>query len=79
MINVLTLNKIAACGTSKFGADYAVSDNCDAPEAVMVRSAKMHDMEFKDKLLEHYESQSETIEKFRHMLPYEEWTEYTPN
>ena len=51
MINVLTLNKIAACGTSKFGADYAVSDSCDAPEAVMVRSAKMHDMEFKDNLL----------------------------
>ncbi len=51
MINVLTLNKIAACGTSRFGADYAVSDSCDAPEAVMVRSAKMHDMEFKDNLL----------------------------
>ena len=51
MINVLTLNKIAACGTSKFGANYAVTDNCDAPEAVMVRSAKMHDMEFKDNLL----------------------------
>ena len=51
MINVLTLNKIAACGTSKFGADYAVSDSCDAPEAVMVRSATMHDMEFKDNLL----------------------------
>ena len=51
MINVLTLNKIAACGTSRFGADYAVSDSVDAPEAVMVRSAKMHDMEFKDNLL----------------------------
>ena len=51
MYNILTLNKIAACGTSRFGADYAVSDSCDAPEAVMVRSAKMHDMEFKDNLL----------------------------
>lgn len=52
MINVLTLNKIAAVGTNKFDtAKYAVTDNCDAPEAIMVRSAKMHDMEFKDNLL----------------------------
>ena len=51
MYNVLTLNKIAAVGTSRLGADYNVTDNCDAPEAILVRSAKMHDMEFKDNLL----------------------------
>ena len=51
MVNVLTLNKIAAVGTSRLGADYNVTDSCDAPEAIMVRSAKMHDMEFKDNLL----------------------------
>ena len=51
MVNVLTLNKIAAVGTSRLGADYNVTDTCDAPEAIMVRSAKMHDMEFKDNLL----------------------------
>ena len=51
MVNVLTLNKIAAVGTSRLGSDYNVTDNCDAPEAIMVRSAKMHDMEFKDNLL----------------------------
>ena len=52
MANILTLNKIAAVGTDKFDkAKYTVTDNCDAPEAIMVRSAKMHDMEFKDNLL----------------------------
>ena len=51
MYNILTLNKIAAVGTSRLGADYNVTDTCDAPDAVMVRSAKMHDMEFKDNLL----------------------------
>lgn len=52
MINIQTLNKIAACGTDKFDKKvYAVSDACEAPEAIMVRSAKMHDMEFKDNLL----------------------------
>ncbi len=51
MYNVLTLNKIAAVGTSRLGDNYSVTDNCDAPEAIMVRSAKMHDMEFKDNLL----------------------------
>lgn len=52
MYNILTLNKIAAVGTDKFdGAKYTVSDKCSAPDAIMVRSAKMHDMEFSDNLL----------------------------
>ena len=32
--------------------------------------------DFKDRILECYESQKDTIEKFRHMLPYENWQEY---
>ncbi|MGN0611863.1 MAG: 3-phosphoglycerate dehydrogenase family protein [Ruminiclostridium sp.] len=52
MYNILTLNKIAAVGTSRFDtAKYTVSDDCAAPDAIMVRSAKMHDMEFAPNLL----------------------------
>ncbi len=46
MYNILTLNKIAACGTDKFDKNlYACSDNAENPTAVMVRSASMHEME----------------------------------
>lgn len=52
MINVLTLNKIAKCGTDIFDRDkYAVGDNIQNPNAIMVRSAKMHDMEFDKDML----------------------------
>lgn len=52
MYNILTLNKIAACGTDIFDKNtYAVSDSTDAPAAIMVRSAKMHDMQFPKDLL----------------------------
>lgn len=52
MYDILTLNKIAACGTDIFDkAAYAVSDNAADPAAIMVRSAKMHDMQFGDDLL----------------------------
>lgn len=52
MYDILTLNKIAACGTDIFDkAAYAVSDNAADPTAIMVRSAKMHDMQFGENLL----------------------------
>ncbi len=52
MYNIQTLNKIAAVGTCKFDtAKYAISDDCATPDAIMVRSAKMHDMAFADNLL----------------------------
>ncbi len=52
MYNILTLNKIAACGTDIFDkAAYTVGDAVENPTAVMVRSAKMHDMQFGDDLL----------------------------
>lgn len=52
MYNIQTLNKIAAIGTSKFDSSkYTVSDTVENPEAIMVRSAKLHDMEFGSNLL----------------------------
>ncbi len=52
MYNIQTLNKIAAIGTSRFDtACYTVGDEVANPTAIMVRSAKMHDMEFGSDLL----------------------------
>lgn len=52
MYNIQTLNKIASCGTDVFDKNnYTVADNCENPEAIMVRSAAMHDMEFGSNLL----------------------------
>lgn len=51
MYNVLTLNKIAAVGTSRLGENYSYGDDVQNPDAVLVRSAAMHDMEFADNLL----------------------------
>lgn len=52
MYNVLTLNKIAAVGTDLFDREkYTVSDSEENPAAIMVRSAKMHDMEMPESLL----------------------------
>ncbi len=46
MYNILTLNKIAACGTDKFDKNlYACGDAFENPTAVMVRSASMHETE----------------------------------
>ena len=42
---VLTLNNISPVGLERFGSDYAVSDDTDAPDAILLRSYKMHDME----------------------------------
>ena len=51
MYNVLTLNKIAAVGTSRLGEGYSCGDDVQNPDAILVRSAAMHDMEFGDNLL----------------------------
>lgn len=51
MYNVLTLNKIAAVGTSRLGENYSYGDDVKNPDAVLVRSAAMHDMEFESNLL----------------------------
>ena len=47
MKNVLCLNKIAAVGTDKLDrAEYNVGTDVQNPDAIMVRSATMHDMTF---------------------------------
>ena len=52
MYNILTLNKIAACGTDLLPKDnYAISDSEANPDAVVVRSASMHEMELGSNLL----------------------------
>lgn len=45
------LNPIAQVGLDNFTTDYRQVDNTDDADAILVRSAKMHDMEFSDKLL----------------------------
>ncbi len=50
MKNVQLLNKIAKCGTDIFDENYTVAENIENPDAIMVRSAVMHDMEFGDNL-----------------------------
>ena len=50
-MDILTLNKIAACGTDRLGAGYTVGDSVADPVGVMVRSASMHEMEFPKSLL----------------------------
>ena len=51
MYNILKLNKIAAIGTDRLGENYNCTDECDAPEGILVRSASMHDMELPESLL----------------------------
>lgn len=50
-IKVNCLNPIAACGLEMLGDNYEVTDNFNEAEAVLVRSAAMHDMELPESLL----------------------------
>ncbi len=46
MYNILTLNNISQLGLDKLPTqDYAISDNHSSPDAIILRSYKMHDME----------------------------------
>lgn len=52
MYNILTLNKISSSGLSNFDADkFVCADNFESPDAIIVRSAAMHEMEFQSNLL----------------------------
>ncbi len=52
MYNVKLLNKIAKCGTDIFDkGTYNVGEDVQNAEAIMVRSASMHEMEFDKELL----------------------------
>ncbi len=51
MNKIQLLNKIAKVGTDRFDADkYEIAEDIANPDAIMVRSAAMHDMEFGDNL-----------------------------
>lgn len=52
MYNIQTLNKIAACGTDLLDkSKYTFGDDIANPDAILVRSAAMHDMELGSNLL----------------------------
>jgi D-3-phosphoglycerate dehydrogenase len=51
MYNVLTLNKISQSGLGRFNDQYVCGADLENPDAVLVRSASMHEMAFGDKLL----------------------------
>ena len=51
MVKVNCLNPISKVGTSKFTDNYEFTDNFEEANAVLVRSAAMHDMELSDNLL----------------------------
>ncbi|MCH5300966.1 MAG: 3-phosphoglycerate dehydrogenase [Ruminococcus sp.] len=51
MFNVLTLNKISPVGTDRLGDNYTFGDDIANPDAVLVRSASMHEMEMPESLL----------------------------
>ena len=46
-----TLNNIASLGISRFDDNFAKTDNIDEASGILVRSAKMHDMDFSDNLI----------------------------
>ena len=48
---IKTLNKIAKVGLSKFGEGYTIDDTSENPDAILLRSASMHDMELPSSLL----------------------------
>ena len=51
MKKIKLMNKIAAVGTDNFDrAIYEVSDAVENPDAIMVRSAALHDMEMPESL-----------------------------
>ena len=52
MYNILTLNKIAACGTDQLPADkFHVASDIESPDAILLRSADMHSYNAPDSLL----------------------------
>ena len=52
MFNIKTLNKISNVGISKFDtAKYTCGDDIENPDAIMVRSASMHEMDMPESLL----------------------------
>lgn len=51
MYQIQTLNKISPVGLAELGSNYQVADTVENPDAILVRSAVMHEMEFGSNLL----------------------------
>ena len=51
MYHIQCLNKISPEGTCCFGANYVCGTEVASPEAILVRSASMHEMDFNQELL----------------------------
>ena len=51
MFNIKTLNKISTIGLSQFDDKYTCADEIENPDAILVRSASMHDMDLPESLL----------------------------
>lgn len=51
MYNILTLNKISETGLCRFSDEYKCATDAKNPDAILVRSASMHDMEFEENTL----------------------------
>ena len=51
MYNILTLNKISETGLCHFSNQYNCSTEMANPDAILVRSASMHEMDFEDNTL----------------------------
>lgn len=51
MYKIKTLNKISKSGLERFDASYICSDTVENPDAILVRSASMHEMEMPASLL----------------------------
>lgn len=50
MYTIQTFNKISQAGLSRFGGNYTVTDTANNPDAILVRSASLHDTIFGDNL-----------------------------
>ena len=51
MYKIATLNKISPVGLSRLPENYTIVDDVNEAEGIIVRSQKMHEMEFSDNLL----------------------------
>ena len=49
MYDILTLNKISQIGLKELDEKYTVSDSCENPDGIIVRSAAMHEFAFSEK------------------------------
>ncbi len=48
-MNILTLNKISKIGLKEFDDKYVITEDCETPDGIIVRSASMHEYDFSEK------------------------------